>query len=244
MNIHLIPKEILKLNVYLILLLLGANILGIISSYIFNINSLELTSGLNLVDDFIKLFDFNTERNIPTLYSSIALIGASILLIAIAFKNKTMSFSYIPWLILSFIFLFLSIDEISSIHERLVEPTKEIFGTSGLLYYAWVIPYGIAVILFVIAYSKFLFRLPKNIMILFIVSGTTFISGAIGFEMLGGRHVELYGRDNILHSFFYTCEELLEMLGVAIFIYTLLTHIIYEFEALTVTIKAKTKLSN
>ena len=106
--------------------------------------------------------------------------------------------------------MFLSIDEIASIHERFVNPTKETFKTSGLLYYAWIIPYGIGLIGFIIVYSKFLFELPKDTMVLFLVSGFTFIAGAIGFEMLGGRQDELYGNRNILYSFYYTCEESLE----------------------------------
>ena len=143
------------------------------------------------------------------------------------------------WFGLSVIFLFLSIDEIASIHERLIKPTKEAFNTSGLLYYAWIIPYGIALIVFVMVYLKFLFELPKNTMVLFLVSGVTFISGAIGFEMLGGRQAELYGANNMLYSFYYTCEESLEMIGIAIFIYTLLSYMIIQFESIKITVSKK-----
>ena len=135
--------------------------------------------------------------------------------------------------------MFLSIDEIASIHERFVNPTKETFKTSGLLYYAWIIPYGIGLIGFIIVYSKFLFELPKDTMVLFLVSGFTFIAGAIGFEMLGGRQDELYGNRNILYSFYYTCEESLEMIGIAIFIYTLLSYMVNQFESIKITISNK-----
>ena len=53
---------------------------------------------------------------------------------------------------------------------------------------------------------------------------------------MGGMQEELNGTNNILYSFFYTCEELLEMLGVAIFIYTLLTYIVNQFECMTITV--------
>jgi len=141
-----------------------------------------------------------------------------------------MDSSYLPWLGLAIIFLFLSIDETASFHERLITPVRESLNTSGLLYYAWVIPYGIALTVFVIAYLKFLMSLPKNIMILFVVSGATFVSGALGFELVGGRYVEIHGSSNLLYSFFYTCEEFLEMLGIVIFIYTLLTYIVSQFK--------------
>ncbi len=79
--------------------------------------------------------------------------------------------------------------------------------------------------------------LPKKIMILFIVSGTTFVAGAIGFEMLCGRHHALYGKNDLVYSIFYTCEEFLEMLGIVIFIYTLLLYIASQFKLLTISIQ-------
>ena len=230
MNITLDPKNIFKINVLLILFLLSANVLGFISKYYFDHDH---------VYGLVNLFNFDTEKNIPTLYSSIALLFASILLLLIAFKRKNIKLSYIPWFVLAFIFLFLSIDEISSIHERLIIPVRETFGTSGYLYYAWVIPYTLALVVFIIAYSKFLLELPKRIMIFFIMSGAIFVLGAIGFELLGGRHADLYGTNNAIYSVITTCEELLEMLGIAIFIYTLLTYIIDQFESAVITIKNK-----
>lgn len=227
MNINLIPKEIFKINMYLILFLLCANIIGVVSKFYF---------GHDTVYGLVDLFNFDIEKNIPTLYSSIALIVASILLLSIAFINQKHKSSYIPWLGLSLIFLFLSIDEISSIHEELISPTREALKTAGVFYFAWIIPYGIALVVFITAYSKFLFKLPKNIMILFVVSGAIFVCGAIVFEMIGGRHYEIYGKDNILYALIYTCEESLEMIGIAVFIYTLLTYIVNEFESIIITI--------
>ena len=79
MYINLSPKEILKINLYLILFLLFANIMGIISKYYF---------GHDSVYGLVPLFNFNAEKNIPTFYSSFALLFASILLSLIAFKRK------------------------------------------------------------------------------------------------------------------------------------------------------------
>lgn len=230
MSISLYPKDIFKMNLSLIFLLMSANILGIVSKFYFD---------HDYVYGLIGLFDFDTEKNIPTFYSAIALLIASILLSLIAMANKKVKSSYIQWLGLSLIFLFLSIDEISSIHESLISTTRYALNTSGLLYYAWVIPYGTALGVFIIVYSKFLLKLPKNIMILFLISGITFVTGAIGFEMFGGRHVELYGKNNIIYAFYYSIEESLEMFGIAIFIYTLLTYITNEFESIKIAIVKK-----
>ena len=227
MVIKLYPREVFIANIFLILFLLCANIIGIVSRLYFD---------HNYVYGLVPLFDFDTERNIPTLYSSIALIISSALLFLIALSSKKIQSSYISWLGLSLIFLFLSIDEIYSIHESLIVPAREFFEASGFLYYAWVIPYGIALVVFIVMYSKFLFDLPRNIMLLFLASGAIFVSGAIGFEMLGGRQADLFGDNNILYSFYYTCEELFEMLGVAIFIYTLLTYIVNQSKSLTISV--------
>ena len=60
LNFTLDPKNILKINVLLILFLLSANVLGLISKFYFDHGS---------VYGLIGLFDFNNEMNIPTFYS-------------------------------------------------------------------------------------------------------------------------------------------------------------------------------
>ena len=188
MDLKISPKEIFIKNLYLLLLLFCANALGILSKFYFDHGRLY---GL------VSLFCFDEEKNIPTLYSSISLMLSGGLLLSIAYAHRKLGSSYLHWLGLSLIFLFLSVDEMSSIHERLIGPVRNMFETSGLLYFAWVIPYGILLIVLVIVYLKFLFRLPKRTMTLFMLSGVVFVSGAIGFELLGGRHAELFGYNNL-----------------------------------------------
>lgn len=216
MNIKLVPELVLKYLLFLIFFLLLANILGLVATFYFNHDT---------VYGLVKLFRLDAEKNIPTLWSSFSLIIAFVLLILIMYIHKKNDRPYLYWFFLAIIFLFLSIDEMSSIHERLIEPTRKLINVSGLLYYAWVVPYSIALIIFIAAYSKFLINLPKKIMILFIISGSVFVLGAIGFELLGGQEVELNGSKSILYNIFSTCEEFLEMLGIVIFIYTLLLYI-------------------
>lgn len=204
--------------------------MGIVSNLAFNQDH---------VYGLVPLFSFDSENNIPTLYSSFALIVSSILLAFIGSAHKRQGTAYLPWIGLAIIFLFLAIDEAVSIHERFGPLVRDLLKTSGLLYFAWVIPYGIALIVFLIAYLKFLLDLPKRIMILFIISGAIFVSGVIGLEMLGARYLELHGIDNLIYSIFFTCEEFLEMLGIVIFIYTLLSYIATQITSFTVTVREK-----
>src|SRR5690606_19893923 len=106
--------------------------------------------------------------------------------------------------------------------------TRRTFNLSGYFYYAWIVPYGIAVVLLFALLLPFLKKLRKRTRVLFLLSGTIFISGAIGFEMLGGNVIQSQG-PGALFSFFYTCEELLEMLGSSLFIYALLDYITQTF---------------
>jgi len=227
MNIELNPKLIFSKMLYFVLFLLLVNICGVVTKLYFGQDSFRM---------LVLLFDFDTEVNIPTLYSSFSLVIASFLLFIIASSHRRADSIQYYWFGLAVIFLFLAVDEIASVHERISAPVRDILDTSGFLYYAWVIPYGIALTIFVAIYFKFLVRLPKNIMFLFVISGAMFVTGSIGFELLGGRHAEMYGENNFMFCLLYTCEELLEMLGIVIFIHALLLYIASELKLLTITI--------
>lgn len=185
----------------------------------------------------VPLFSFNAEANIPTLFSSILMLIASALTFTISQSYRSSGGPFLPWLGLTLIFLFLAIDEFASLHERLTLVMRETLNTSGLFFYAWVIPYGLALLLFLSLYVRFLLKLPRKIMFLFVLSGAVFVSGAIGFELLGGRHEELHGTNNFLYSIYFTLEELLEMVGLILYIYALQTFIVLRFGKLSIQLK-------
>ncbi len=231
MNLQIYPKKILKMLLFIISFLVFANSVGIV---------LRVEFGHDRVHGLIHLFDFDTEGSVPAFYSSLTLLVSSILLFYISFAQKTLKRHYIQWSILSFIFLFLSLDEMLMIHEMFIVPVRTSLDTTGFLYYAWIIPYGILLLILVITYYKFLLELPKKTMVLFLISGFIFVSGAIGFEMLGGWYTVLYGidgKEGLSYAILYTSEESLEMLGIAIFIYALLSYIGSELNSITLSIK-------
>ena len=214
-------RKILKTHIAIIVLLLLANTLGLFSTYFL---------GHPSVKGLVPLFNFDTERNIPTLFSAGAILICSLVLWLTAIRSKQLSVSYMPWMVLSLVFIFLSIDELLSVHERLIGPMQNLFDATGAFHYAWIIPYGIAVLSFAIAYFRFLTKLPRKTAALFVLSGCVFVAGAIGFEMLGGVHAQTEGIDNLLYGILYTCEESCEMFGMALFLYALLSHAASEFE--------------
>lgn len=187
---------------------------------------------------FLTLFNVGEDTNIPTWYSSITLLLCSVLLIAIAVHKKKREEAYaLHWGMLSVIFLLMSMDEVARTHEitgsMLKRGLVETIGVrpSGFVFFAWVIPGAIFVVLIALAYAKFLIDLPRKIRHLFLGAGTLYVAGALVLEMVSAQKESLYWGETmprgttIFVNLTTTVEELFEMLGIVIFIYALLLYI-------------------
>lgn len=231
MNIILKPKNVLR---FLILLIICINIFYIVCQYF------KFYLGHSYLFGFSPLFDLNLEGNVPTLFSSLILLFSSIILTTIALLTKRDNRRYfLHWFGLAIVFFFLFIDESVALHEMLTNPLRLAFNTSELFYYAWIIPYGILLLLFVIGYYRFIFHLPAQTRFFFIVAGITYITGAIGFEMLGGYYHELYDKETMTYAILVLFEESLEMTGIVIFIYSLLSYLAVDHKKLQINIFLK-----
>jgi hypothetical protein len=186
----------------------------------------------------IDLFDFAIEGNIPTLYSAVAILFSSALLALITYTNwhKPEGKRYY-WLGLTILFLFLSIDEGVAIHEAIGSFFERYLYAEGFLYYMWVVPYGIAVVVVGLVFSKFVWELPKNTRARFVAAGMIYLTGVLGIEMLGAREADLRDTTTVLYSMLYMLEELLEMLGIVLFIYALLSHLTEETGPLSIVLQ-------
>ncbi|MCI5125336.1 MAG: peptidase M48 Ste24p [Candidatus Electrothrix sp. AR5] len=179
--------------------------------------------------------DLDIEKNIPSFYSGFALFFSSLLFFCLSSLDKKQGKKCRYWLGLAGVFFFLSLDETFVLHERLGDYTEKyikstgILEASGLLYFPWIIPYSILMTILGLLYFRFIFRLPRKTTILLILSAILFLTGAAGFDMLGGREAELHGYYTITYTVLYTIEEFLEMIGVVLLIYTLLDYIEQRF---------------
>ncbi len=178
--------------------------------------------GYDKILEFNHLFDLGRERNVPAWYSSSTLLLCSILLGLIANHKMREGDGYSRhWVGLALIFVFLSLDEAISLHERLTAPMHLLLGGgSGFFYYAWVVPYMIVVALFLLVYWKFIIDLTPTIRKLFLMAGAIYVGGALGMEMIDGFYMDVYGQD-LTYELLTTIEEVGEMLGIVIFIYAL-----------------------
>lgn len=173
------------------------------------------------------LFSLGNERNIPAMFSAALLLFAALLLLVITLHERNRGARDVAkWAILSAGFLLMSIDETVSIHERLIEPTRQLLGPGnlGVFYFAWVIPGSALVLVLGAFFLRFLLRLPAATRCIFILAATLYLGGAIGMELVNGRYRELHGTEIIYHLMI-TAEESLEMAGAILFIYGLLRYL-------------------
>ena len=180
--------------------------------------------------------DLDVEQSIYTWFSTVLLASAAALLsvLATAVWHSGRPYRW-HWALLALIFLGLSADEALSLHEWLSGYVSDALGTDGYLYFAWVIPLGLAALIGLVAYLPFIASFPRDLAAWLLVSAMLFIGGAVGVEMLAGNVVSSDGaaRESGAYRVLVHLEEGLEGLGVIVFIRTLLLFAARSFGALT-----------
>jgi hypothetical protein len=188
------------------------------------------------------LFSLEDEGNLPTLFSTVALslLAAACLLCARSARNG----EHIFWNAMTAVFLFLAVDEAVSIHEYLSVAVQKSLHATGAFGRAWVIPYAIAAALFGVLTLGKLLALPPRTKYGLMIAGTLYIAGAVGFEMLESFMVSRVFAPSIELGLFYSfcvlCEEMLEMLGVALALRTCLLHFLGRERLLKLNVAAAT----
>ncbi len=188
--------------------------------------AIRLTTGHEYVGGFVPKFNLDAEDNVPTFFSALLLVGSAGLLALIgALKKQERAKFATHWFVLAGLFVFLSIDEASSIHETLIMPLRTAFKTEGIFHYAWVLAAIPLVLIFLIGFAKFFFHLSKRFRLLLGMAVGTYIAGALGLELIGGWYADSNGLNNWGYVLLTTLEETLEMAGVVILIYGLLAYL-------------------
>lgn len=173
---------------------------------------------------FIDKVNLGIDTAIPTWFAAILLISSSIALLAVHRTSAEIDpHNGRHWLGLSVIFALLSIDEVAAIHEW-VGDQGLIENRTGVLYYQWVVV-GIAFVIAVgLVYLPFLVRLDRRSRNLFVLSGALYVGGAVLMEMVNaavGSATE-DGERGLQYALQTGVEELFEMVGAAIFLYSVL----------------------
>jgi hypothetical protein len=179
------------------------------------------------------LFYLDAEQNVPSFFSSCLLLLAALLLSAITLieKDKVSSYLASRWKILSCGFFLMAMDEIVCFHEKLVGLRRILFNLLGndsfkILSVTWVITAIPILVCLIIFFWKFLLHLPPITRSTFVLSAIIYLGGCIGVELVGLYYSDGYKIQDSNYYMLVTVEESLEMLGVIVFIQSLLQYIV------------------
>ena len=173
------PGKVVRILVVVAVLLLVANLVSVWMIYVL---------GYTDVYRLAELFDFDTEQNVPTYYSGCLFLLNVLLLLSVRQAAKTLSKPNVIWLMLAALFLFLGFDELFAVHERLGRPVREAWNLSGIFFFAWVLPYGAAVLLLAMLFLPVWWRLNQRSRLWLGMSAATYLAGALGMEMIGSLY--------------------------------------------------------
>ena len=178
--------------------------------------------------ELVRLFSLDQEGNVPTWFAQTLLASIAGLFGVIALRRKDAGESRTwPWFFLSIVFVYLSIDEGAQIHELTIEPFQNLLGIeSGFLFFAWIVPMGLAILVATILLLSFFIRLDKALRNQLFLAAFVFLLGAIGMEMISGAYWEsvdfVY---DMRYRVYNAIEEGLENTGSILAIVALYTHV-------------------
>ncbi len=186
----------------------------------------------------IRDFDLDEEANVPTWFESITLVlAAGLLEVAARVRRSVRDGRWTCWRVLSSGFLFLSLDEIASIHERFRLPIEMLRNVPAFRAFSWVVPGAVLVALLFAFFRPWLRTLPERTRNGLLLAGTVYVAGAVGFEALGGIAAMTVGMDSWTYVATDTLEETLEMTGTLLLIVTMLEYLrsLHPVPALEIT---------
>lgn len=214
------PPKIALIFVIISLILAGLSVAGRLF--------LEETGSddTSLAYHLVQLVNVNREGNLPTWFSALLLLTCSGVLAVIAAAKRAAQAPYRShWAGLAIIFGYLATDEAVAIHETLTQPLQVALDASHFFHFAWIIVAIPLVLLFAVVYFPFLLHLPPWVRYRVLCAALLYVGGAILIEAISANRWYLDGGSTVTYSLLGTIEELGEMWGAILFLYTLLAYI-------------------
>ncbi len=161
------------------------------------------------------MFDLDEEENLPTYYSSFALLVSAGLLATITLKKyQELDRFARHWFGLAAGFLAMSVDEVAGLHEAL----------NTVMDIPWTAPAAVAIVIMALLYVRFLLHLPSRTRNGFFLAGMMFVGGAIVVEEATDWYLQSHSMHSLGYSLLVALEEGLEMFGIVLFINSLLEY--------------------
>ena len=188
----------------------------------------------NVLSDQSRLFNIDQEVNIPTWFVGFLTLYTGLLAGIIASTEKVRgNWLHFWWRGLAIIFVYISLDEVSGLHELVIDPIRNSFDLPPWLYQAWIVV-GLALVgLFGLIYSVFLWKVPRLVAFYFILAGIVYVGGAVGVEAIGGYSLSTQGLSDWYIELAHI-EEFMEMMGVVLAMYACTHYLRCHIKSVTI----------
>ncbi len=171
-------------------------------------------------------FNPSAEQTVGAWFSAAMLLVAGLLLGVIAAAGRATGDRFAThWRTLAAVALFLSYDEAAAFHEQLGDWFARVLPTGGIFLWAWVVPYSIFAGAVLLASIPWLRALPPDTRRGVLLAGGLYVGGSLVLEMIQAGLTDARGRGGGSITVLAVIEETAEMLGVAVFLHTLLRHL-------------------
>lgn len=228
MTLNFSPKTIVKSLFIIALLLISFHTVSLI---------LVSQSANQLTEVLEEKFSMEREGNFPSYFSAFILFLAAVQFSIISRGTRLLkNSSWRYWSGLSFIFVFLSLDEAVQLHEKL--DTDLIWAsveTSGLLAWPWVILYGSIATVIAVIYFRFWLRFVLKFRIAYALAAAVYVFSALGFEMLEALEYTTNGGDTLKYTLLTSAEEIFEMAAILFLINTNFTYTLVNLPDLSIS---------
>ena len=232
-NIVLCPATLLRLMTGGIAILVALHLIGLY---------LRFELGRDYALGFVPLFDLDSEKNAPTLYSSMLLISASVLAFLAAVSAPEFRWR---WRLIGLVLLVLGVDETFGLHEPIFFVLR---GNESATTAAWVNHFGGLHIfdllpwISLVAAALFFWYWPlilksRRISLLGFGACAIYLFGALGLDLLTAAEYagEFSNRATIAIK---TLEEVAELIGVSLIVYSIALYIV-EIQGTTVSLSSR-----
>lgn len=195
-----------------------------------NVLSLALTHGFDRPEAGRDLLDLNREGSFGTWVNGMLAVATAVVTLLCGVQDTRDGGRWRRhWQILAAAFLYVSIDELLAIHERVSAAVQVGLGTSGALYFAWVIPAVLCVAVLALYQVRFLAALDRNTRRRLLVAATVFLLGAVGLELVES-YVFVPGQEqqSLLFDGLSAVEEVMELSAFTLTLWALLRHLLLD----------------
>jgi hypothetical protein len=183
------------------------------------LSGVKLSAGDGRWGWIIDLFRLNKEGNLPSFFSGLLLLIATGLL-AVIWQVRGIGRG--SWLAMAGVFGFLSYDELFALHGRIIDPLRDLGDLPGVFSSAWIPAYAALGLAVGGLFWSLWRQLDNPHRRRFATAAFIYLTGAVGFEMLGGLRYS-GSEAAFVHSLLDTAEESLELTGLIVFIHALLS---------------------